>query len=124
MYEMCWCRETAEQNCTEYGDFSVVAGAFVYVGPNMRTQLNSYVLGDWVSFKVTELYGTGLTTKDRARVMRQCGQEDPSDLNITAVYDEMGHLFDFGRLSASDGMLALTYKVCWCQPTPARGHLC
>ena len=58
-----------------------------------------------------ELYGTGLTTKDRARVMRQCGQEDPSDLNITAVYDEMGHLFDFGRLSASDGMLALTYKV-------------
>ena len=27
---MCWCRETAEQNCTEYGDFSVVAGAFVY----------------------------------------------------------------------------------------------
>ena len=51
-YNMCWCRETAERNCSEHGDFSVSAGTFVYVGPNARSWMDPYELGSWNSFQV------------------------------------------------------------------------
>ena len=54
MYRMCWCRETAERNCTVNGDFSVSAGNFVYRGPNIRAVMDPYELGGgWGTFKVT-----------------------------------------------------------------------
>jgi len=124
MYRMCWCRETADRNCTVNGDFSVSAGSFVYRGPNIRAVMDPYELGGgWGTFKVSEFYGTGLEAGDRAMVLQECGEE-VEGLNVTTTYNEADKELDFGVLSAGNGLLARAYKVCWCQLAPARGHYC
>ncbi|CAE7763224.1 unnamed protein product [Symbiodinium sp. CCMP2592] len=124
MYDMCWCRETADRNCTVNGDFSVSAGTFVYRGPNIRAVMDPYQLGGgWGTFKVPEVYGTGLEAGDRAMVLQECGEE-VEGVNVTTTYNEVDKELDFGVLSAGNGLLARAYKVCWCQLAPARGHYC
>ena len=56
-------------------------------------------------------------------VLPKCG-EGSAGFNVSASYDEVDHSFNFGRLSATDGLLAMIYKVCWCQPRADRGHKC
>ncbi|CAE7213394.1 unnamed protein product [Symbiodinium natans] len=124
IFELCWCRKTAATNCTDSVDFSVSAGSFVYTGPNSRSQLPPYQLGKAEPLIVSDVHGIDLTADDRAMILPSCGQLDPAGLNTTAAYDLETHSFNFGKISTDLGLLATTYKVCWCQPSADWGYAC
>ena len=57
-------------------------------------------------------------------LLLKCGEEGSADVNVSAEYNEALHVFDFGMLSASDGLLATVYAVCWCQTNHEMGYHC
>lgn len=110
IYQLCWCRVTAEHNCTLMEHFTIEAGLAVLAGPQLLEDQVG-VIGS--PFVVRGVAGISLSEEDVARLQPECGSDSPS--HVDARFDVGLRGYNFGQLR-NEVILAGSYEVCWCQP--------